>query len=285
MRNIFLFIRRYFNFLLFLILQGISIYFIVSYSKYHHAAFGETANHFTGAINKEYNKVEYYFQLKKTNDSLVKANEWLYNKLRTNYNLPDSSNKIVTDSIRIDSLIKYRKFNYLSAKVVSNSISSQSNYIVLNGPNVHLFRQGMGVVGINNNVVGVIMEISGDYATVMSLLHKDSRISGKLSKTGETGTISWNGEQTNIVTLSNVSKSAKLTKGDSVITSGFSAIFPKGLLIGRVESAHSEKSNNNFRIDVRTATDFNNIEYVYAIESADAEPVKKLLDKAKASAN
>jgi rod shape-determining protein MreC len=143
----------------------------------------------------------------------------------------------------------------------------------------------MGIVGINNNVVGVITEVDGDYATVMSLLHKDSHISGKLFKTGETGTISWNGEQPNVVTLNNIPKSAKLTKGDSVITSGFSAIFPKGLLIGRVETAKPEKSNNNFKINIRTATDFNNIEYVYAIQSIDAEPVKKLTDKAKASVN
>ncbi len=285
MRNIFLFVRRYFNFLLFLLLQVLCIYFIVSYSKYHEAAFGYTANRLTGSVNKQYNKVEYYFQLKRTNDSLIKANEFLYNKLRSNYNIPDSVNKTFVDSIRIDSILQYRKFKYLSAKVVSSSTSSQSNYIILNGPNVREFKKGMGIVGVNNNAVGVITEVDGDYATVMSLLHKDSRINGKLFKGGETGTISWNGGQPNIISLSNIPKSAKINKGDTVLTSGLSAIFPKGIMIGRVNDVRPEKSTNNFKINLVTATDFYNLEYVYAIESADAEPVKKMLDNAKSSIN
>ena len=103
-------------------MQGLSIYFIVSYSKYHEAAFGNTMNKFTGGINKQYNKVEYYFQLSRTNDSLVKANEVLYNKLRSNFNLPDSSSKTTIDTVRLDSIITYKRITYLGAKVISNSI-------------------------------------------------------------------------------------------------------------------------------------------------------------------
>lgn len=269
----------------FLLLQGLCLYFIISYSNYHEAAFGATANKITGSINKRYNKGTYYLKLKKTNDSLVKANEDLYNKLRVNYNIPDSADKLVIDTIRIDSLVTYRKFNYISAKVVANSVSSQSNYIVITGSNVKNFTKGMGIAGINNAAIGVITEVDGDYATVMSLLHKDSHISGKLFKAGETGTVSWNGEQPNVLSLSNIPKSAKITKGDTVITSGFSAIFPKGIMIGRVSDIRPESSNNNFKIMLRSAADFYNIEYVYAIKSADAEPVKKLMEKAKASVN
>ena len=134
MRNIFLFIRRYFNFLVFLILQVLCIVMIVHYSKYHQAMFGNSANRITGKINAQYDRIEYYFQLKKTNDSLVKANETLYNKLASNYNLPDSGSKQMIDSIRIDSIVQYRKFNYISAKVVANSVTSQSNFVVLQSP-------------------------------------------------------------------------------------------------------------------------------------------------------
>ncbi len=285
MRNIFLFLRRYANLLIFLILQVICIYFIVSYSKYHEAAFGNTANKFTGRINKQYNKVEYYFQLKRTNDSLVKANEVLYNKLRSNFNISDSVDKVFIDTMRIDSINRYRKFNYLNAKVVANSIAAQSNFIVINGSNVHSFKKGMGIVGINNDVVGVITEVNGDYAAVMSLLHKDSKLSGKLLKGGETGTLSWDGKKPNILSLNNIPKSAKIAIGDTVITSGFSAIFPKGIMIGRVTDVKPETSNNNYRITIKSAANFYNIEYVYAIESADANPVKNILDKAKASVN
>ncbi len=285
MRNIFLFIRRYANLLVFLFLQVLCIYFIISYSKYHEAAFGNTANKFTGSINKRYNKVEYYFQLKRTNDSLVKANEVLYNKLRSNFNITDSADKTFIDTIRIDSINRYRKFNYLNAKVIANSVAAQSNFIVITGSNVHTFKKGMGIVGINNNVVGVITEVNGDYAAVMSLLHKDSKLSGKLLKGGELGTLSWDGKKPNILSLNNIPKSAKVAIGDTIITSGFSAIFPKGIMIGRVTDIKPETTNNNYRITLKSAADFYNIEYVYGIESADTEPVKNILDKAKASVN
>ena len=150
---------------------------------------------------------------------------------------------------------------------------------------MHTFKKGMGIVGINNDVVGVITEVNGDYAVVMSLLHKDSKLSGKLLKGGETGTVSWDGRQPNILTLNNIPKSAKVSIGDTIISSGFSAIFPKGILIGRVTDIKPETTNNNYRITLKSAANFYNIEYVYAIESADAEPIKNILDKAKASVN
>ena len=90
MRNIFLFIRRYFNLLLFLFLQVFSIYLIVHYSRYHNAIFSSASNQLTGKVNKQFSRVEYYFQLKKTNDSLVKANAKLYNKLKADFELPDT---------------------------------------------------------------------------------------------------------------------------------------------------------------------------------------------------
>ncbi|MEO7045652.1 MAG: rod shape-determining protein MreC [Ferruginibacter sp.] len=281
MRNIFLFIRRYFNFLIFLVLQVLSIYLIVHYNRYHEAMFDNTANNITGKINEQYNKVEYYFQLKRTNDSLVKANEVLYNKLKVNFYLPDSATKTQIDTLRIDSLVEYRRLTYLHAKVVSNSITSATNYIVLSGDNVKKFRQGMGIVDANNGVIGIVTEVSGNYAVVMSILHKDSHISGKLLKSGEVGTLSWDGKQPNIVTLNNIPKSAKIVKGDTIITSGLSTTFPKGLMLGRVEEVFAETATNNFRIKFHTAANFYNLEYAYAIINDQQEPVNKILEKLK----
>ncbi len=281
MRNIFLFIRRYFNFLIFLVLQVLSIYLIVHYSKYHEAMFDNSANKITGNINERYNKVEYYFQLKRTNDSLVKANEVLYNKLKSNFDLADSATKTQVDTLHIDSLVEYRKLTYLHAKVVSNSVTTASNFIVLSGTNVKNFKPGVGIVDVNNAVVGIITEVSGGYAIVMSLLHKDSHISGKLLKGGETGTLNWDGKEPNIVTLTNIPKTAKVAKGDTIISSGLSTTFPRGLIIGRVEQVFAETSTNNFRIKFRTAANFFNLEYAYAIINQQQEPVNNLLEKIK----
>ena len=261
MRNIFLFISRHFNLLFCLLLQGFAIYLIVHYSKYHEAVFGETANQVTGQVNKQFNNFSRYFKLKRINDSLANANEMLYNKLRQDFEIPDSIPNAVIDTLRIDSLTKYRKFTYRTVKVVANSVAQPNNFIILSSGTGKGLRVGMGIITPGNAVIGIITSVSNDYAVVMSLLHKDTRLSGKLKRTGETGTISWNGQTPNILNMSNVPKSAKVVVGDTVITSGFSTSFPAGLLIGRVEEIFSEKSTNNFLIKLRSFADFNNLNY------------------------
>lgn len=281
MRNIFLFIRRYFNFLFFLLLQGFSIYLIVHYSRYHKAMFTSTANQFTGLINAKYNNARYYLQLKKTNDSLVIANERLYNKLRADFQLPDTTTKIMIDTIKVDSLEQYRRYNYYSAKVVSNSVAAQNNFIVLGKGTAQNLKEGMGIIDPNSGVVGIITEVSKDYAVVMSLLHKDSHISGKLMHSGETGTLNWDGKMPNIIMLTGIPKSAKIAKGDTIITSGFSTSFPKGMLIGYVDEIIAEKSTNNYLLKLRSAANFYNLEFVYAIDNRQTEEIIKIHEKAK----
>ena len=281
MRNIFLFIRRYFTFIFFLLLQGFSIYLIVHYNTYHNAVFSTTANQLTGKINEQYNKVENYFHLKKTNDSLVKANEKLLNLLKADFLLPDTINKVVLDTVLVDSIKQYRRYNYMQAAVISNAVSSQSNYIVLGRGEAQQLKKGMGVVDISNAVAGIITDVSKDYAVVMSLLHKDSHIDGKLSKGGETGTISWDGVEPNILSINRISKSAKVAKGDTIITSGNSTTFPKGMLVGFVTEVIPEKSSNNYIVKFKTAADFHSLQYVYVIDNRQQEAINQLLDKAK----
>lgn len=281
MRNIFLFIRRYANLLFFLLLQGFCIYLIVHYNRYQNAVFSNTTNQLTGKVNEQYNKVEDYFHLKRTNDSLVKANEKLLNLLKADFLIPDSASKTIIDTILVDSIKQYRRYNYMQATVISNAVSTQSNYIVLGRGEAQQLKKGMGVVDINNAVVGIITDVSNDYAVVMSLLHKDSHIDGKLLKGGETGTLTWDGESPNIVTINRISKSAKVAKGDTIITSGNSTTFPKGMLIGYVSEIIPEKSSNNFLIRFRTAADFHSLQYVYVIDNKQQEAINQLLEKAK----
>lgn len=281
MRNIFLFIHRYIHLLTFLLLQGIYIYLISRYSKFHNAAILTAANRVTGSVFKEFDRVEYYFRLKKTNDSLVKANEDLLNRLKQNFILPDTSEVTRIDSIKVDSLQKFRSITYLSAKVVSSSIAAQNNFLVINGPNVKKMSIGMGVADINFAVTGIITDISGDYAVVMSLLHKDSRISASLKKSGEAGTLLWDGKQPNIITLKNIPKGTPVSKGDTVISSGLSTTFPRGLLVGRINEIFEETGTSNLNIKVKTAANFYNLEYVYVIDNIQTTPVNQLLEKAK----
>jgi rod shape-determining protein MreC len=238
-------------------------------------------NEVTGRVNTEYNKVEYYLQLKKTNDSLVKANERLYNKLKVDFDLPDTISKRVIDTLHVDSLIQYRKYNYLQAKVVYNSVALQSNFIELGRGSAGQVKKDMGVVDATNSVVGIVTDVSDKYAVVMSLLNKDSRISAELKKTKDVGTIIWDGKEPNLLQLTDIRKSAKINKGDSIITSGYTPTFPYGLLIGTVDEVVPDKSTNTYTIKIKSAANFYSLQFVYALDDLQKDEINKLLDKVK----
>ncbi|HLA59707.1 MAG TPA: hypothetical protein VK622_13125, partial [Puia sp.] len=118
MRNVILFIRKYANFLFFLLLQITALSFLFRYNKYHEAAFMNVAGEFTGSMNQRYSKVEYYFRLKNINEQLAAENARLNQLLRENYERPDGNGKMVLDTVQTDSLREIRKYIWLGAKVV-----------------------------------------------------------------------------------------------------------------------------------------------------------------------
>lgn len=281
MRNIFLFIRVYFTFLFFVFLMGLSFYLLFSYNKYHHTVYSAVANEVTGKISHQVNNIEYYFHLKQTNDSLVKANEALYNKLKENYEIPDTAGKIAIDTINVDSLKKQKKYLYMQAKVVRNSVSQPNNYIVLHRGSQQGIHADMGVIGTNNAVIGTVMEVSNNYSLVMSLLHEQSNLSSRLKRSGETGTVVWDGMDPKLLILKDISKTVKVTVGDTVVTSGFSDKFPPGLLVGIVNKIISEKTSSNYVVQIRSAANFETIQYSYIIDNLQKDEPQQLLKKVK----
>jgi rod shape-determining protein MreC len=241
------------------------------------------ANEVTGRIYKQYNIVEYYFNLKKTNDSLVKANERLYNKLKQDFELPDVVTSTVIDSIKVDSVEKYRKLLYMEAKVVANSVSLPNNYLQLSRGALQGVSKDLGVIDANNNVVGTVIDISNNYSVVMSLLHMQSSISGKLRKTGEEGSVVWDGKQPNIVLLKGISKGVKISVGDSVVTSGFTDRFPYGLLIGTIKEILLDKKSNSYILKIKTAANFYNLQFVYVINNLLKDEPRQLLKRVEKS--
>ncbi len=280
MRNIFLFIRRYFNFIFLLILQIFCIYLIVHYNTYHNAVASGVMNEVTGKVNKEYNKVDYYFQLKKTNEKLARDNERLRNLMKENFETPDTSIKIIADSIPYDTLGNIRKWEYRAAKVVSSSVSAPNNFIVLSRGFAQQLKKDMGVVDPNNGVVGIVTDVSENFAVVMSLLHKDSKISAKLKTGGDAGQVIWDGKDPNRLLLIEIRKSAKVAKGDTVFTSGFTTTFPYGLMLGTVAEIIPDKSTNNYIIKLKSSANFYNLQYVYAIENYQKDEINRLLKNA-----
>lgn len=235
----------------------------------------------TGKVNTEYNKVEYYFQLKKINEQLARDNERLRNELNQNFERPDTLNKIVADSIPYDTLGNRRKWLYRMAKVVANTVTTQENYIELGRGKDQQMKKDLGVVDPNNGVVGIVTDVSENFTVVMSLLHKDSKISAKLKKGGDVGMVIWDGKDPNRLTLTDIRKSAKVAKGDTVLTSGYTTTFPYGLLLGTIDEVVPDKTTNNYNIKLKSAANFYNLQYVYAIDNLQKEEMNALLDKVK----
>lgn len=283
MRNIFLFIRRYFNFLFFLALQALALSFLFRYNKFHEAAFLGVASEITGRVNDRYNTVEYYFKLKKANENLVKENVALREMLRSNYQPADTSRQIVVDSIRVDSLKPFQKYVYLDARVVGSFVSTQTNFFTLHRGADQGVKEDMAVIG-PMGIVGRVVNKSSNYATVMTMLSRQFKVDGKLKNSGERGSISWDGVNPRFVQMRNIPKSVKVAKGDSVLTSELSSIFPPNILIGTVDTVLSDPSTNFFQLRLKTATNFSTVQYVYIVQNKQLEE-QQALEKATKNTN
>lgn len=282
MRNVFLFIRRYSNFLLFILLQAVSIYFIIHYNKFHNAVGTAFMNEITGRVNEQYDRVDSYIGLKRENEKLRRQNERLLNSLKQNFESPDTASKLIADTIPYDTLGNTRKWLFQSAKVVSNSVTLQNNFLVINRGAAQQLGKDEGVVDANNGVVGIVTDVSSNFAVVMSLLHKDSKITAVLKNDPASGgLVIWDGKEPNYLSLLNVRKSAKAKKGDTVLASSITTTFPNGMMVGTIDDIKPDVSTNTFIIKVKSAANFYNLQHVYAIKNYQKEEVDKLLEKAK----
>jgi rod shape-determining protein MreC len=279
-RNVFLFIRRHFNFLFFLVLQIIALSFLFRYNKFHEAAFLNVSTEITGRLNEKYNGIEYYFQLKKTNESLVQENLRLRQQLKENYEAPDSDRRLFYDTIRIDTGRNIRKWLMMEAKVVNNTITLPTNYLTIHRG----FRQGvhpnMGVTG-PQGIVGSVINVSENFAVVMSVLHPNFHIVAQLRKGGENGTLYWDGISPSFISMRGVPRSANVMVGDTVVTSQISYLFSANLLVGTVAEIVPDNTSNFYNLKIRLATNFSNIEYAYVIDNLQYEEQKRLEDSAR----
>ncbi len=277
MRNVILFIRKYSNFLLFLLLQMTALSFLFRYNKYHEAAFMNVAGDFTGSVNQRYSKVEYYFRLKKINEQLAAENLRLNQMRGENYERVDGNEKMVLDTVQTDSLLEIRKYTWLGAKVVGGTVNTQVNFITIHRGLLQDVHPNMGVVS-PQGIVGTVVNVSDNYASVMTLLHRQYKVVVKLKNGGERGTVEWDGVSAMFVTLKDIPKSAKLRVGDSVETSPTSSLFPGNLMVGTIAEIVEDKSSNFFTLKIKPATNFFNIEYVYVIANTQYVEQKRLED-------
>jgi len=238
-----------------------------SYSKSHEAFFGSWTNQVAGNVNRYYNNWSYFFDLKETNAKLVAENVLLRNQLAQNFSAYDTSKKLGTLVLRRDSLEKIRKFYYYPAKVVGNTFTLQKNYVWIERGANQGIKKEMAAISPDGSIVGIVVEVNDNYSKIMSLLHRNSKVSAMLKRDRIAGSIEWDGKSPDILLLKNISKSASPKIGDTILTSPYSSSFPAQLMIGRVTSIIKDPSSNFLTLNIKSATNFYNLEYVYLVQN------------------
>ncbi|MBK9569552.1 MAG: rod shape-determining protein MreC [Chitinophagaceae bacterium] len=281
MRNIFLFIRRNINFFTFLILQVVALWFLFSYNRFHRAKFLGIANEMTGQINSQYNKVEDYFTLKEENRRVHQLNDSLLNLLPRNFLRRDSSMSLLQDSVPYDTLGNYRRYFSRPATVVYNTVNAQKNYIQLNRGSRQGIRDNMAVIGSDGSAVGVVVNVSPNFCQVMSLLHIQHTVSVSLKRTGDLGTIEWDGKDPRYLVLKRIPKTVEIKNGDTVLTSKVSFNFPPGYMIGTVTDIKLDNTTGMYLLKVKTSANFYNLQQVHIIENIEREEQVRLFEETK----
>jgi len=252
--------------IVFLILQIISFYFIVSYNKNQREIFINSSNIYTGKINELTSEIRDFVSIRVINDSLKRENATLIeNLIRIEY-----LNEILPEYT--DSLLKY---SVISASVCNNTFNQKNNHITLCKGALEGIRPGMGVVSATG-LVGIVRNTSPNFAHVISLLHSQTRISCAIKSRNAYGSLVWDGRDPRYMTLESVPKFETVAIGDTVITSGYSTVFPKGLLVGRVVNTKPKPGSNNYDIRVKLSSTLGSIKYAYVIHNFLADEQNKL---------
>jgi rod shape-determining protein MreC len=284
MRNIFLFIRRYFTFLAFLVLQFIALWMLFSYNRHHKAVGMGLGQQVTGLMNKQVDRLDDYFNQGEENRRVHRMNDSLLNLLQSNFNAPDSSRNMVVDTLLIDSTKSVRRYYWMGAKVVYNTVNFEKNYLQLDRGSALGVKEQMAVLNSDGAVVGQVVTVSRNFSQVMSLLHVQSIVSASLKKTGESGRVKWDGKHPNIILMEGIPRNVQLKVGDTVVTSRYSYNFPADKIIGTIVKITSDPATGFYILRLRPAVNFANVQQVFIVENLfrdeqvelDAETDKKI---------
>lgn len=258
MKNLLQIIVRFHFTILFLIIELVCFILIVNNNNYHKTIFLNSNNAISGGIYDKVTSFSDYIRLTKINDQLSSENTLLHNLLSENY-------KLTADSFFFyeDSLFK-QQYVYRSAKIISNSINKQRNYITLNKGRNQGIEPEMGVVA-NNGVVGIVKSVSDNYSTVLSLLNSRLKISAKIKKNNHHGSLYWDGKDYRKGRLIEIPSHVNINVGDTILTSSYSSVFPEGLLIGTADEILPSTGGNFKEIIILLSNDFNQLSYVDVI--------------------
>ena len=267
MRNLINFIFKYSYTILFIILLVISFIFIFSNSPLQRVSYFNSANRFSGLVSEKWQGLDDYFKLKKINNSLLLENQYLRN------NLEKYRNEKVP---AIDNI----SFDYIAGKVINISVNKSNNFICVDKGKKQGIKNEMAVIG-PNGVVGTVVSVSENFSTVMPIINKISALSVKLEKNNYFGSLTWDGNSPSEAILTEIPSYISLNKGDKVITTGFSLIFPEGIPVGIVKDFTINESDKFYSITVSLFTDFHNLNHVYFLKNSFIDEFNTLESKNK----
>lgn len=257
MYNLRRFILKHHFVILFILLEVICILLLARSQNFHRNRMVNTTNDVVGQIYEWGSDVGGYFRLGKANKQLAEENALLRRQL-----------SVVIDTMQSTYDIRDRDtiYEYIPAQVVNNSTGQANNYIIINKGKTDGIRRDMGVVS-SDGIVGVVTDVSRHYATVMSLLHSKSFVGVRFKANQQLGSLKWNTGNYRYGMVQDIPTHVVLHKGDTVVTSSYSFIFPEDMMVGTVEEAYESTSGALNEAKVRFATDFASLRHVYVIKN------------------
>ena len=262
MKYLFLFLKKQFFFLLFLLLELIAFLLLSNQNNYHRSSIINTTNAVTGSMTAGFSSITDYFHLKEENRRLSEENAML--RERALKRIDTAYVRYVADSL----------YEYIPARVISNTNHARNNFIMIDKGRADGVAKEMGLIS-PSGIAGIVIEVTSHYATAISVLHKNTRISARLKKSGQMVNVVWNGIDHRRGTVEDIPTHVSPMPGDTVVTSGYSFIFPENVTVGFIgEDIESGGTLN--KAELLFSTDFNNLGYVYVCKNLASHEIDSL---------
>lgn len=266
MRNLLEFLAKYNHWFVFLILEVVSMVLLFQYNSYQGSAWFSSANAVTGKLYEWDANVETFFSLTKVNQELTQRNAYLEQEVQK---LSDSLVSVTKDSsiYHRDQFALLRNYRLIPAKVVANSVDKPGNLMTIDKGSADGIHKDMGVIS-GTGVVGIVYLVAEHYAIVIPVLNTKSNISCMIQNRGYFGYLRWKGGVSDLAYLEEVPRHAHFKLGDYVVTSGYSAVFPSGVRVGRILHVFNSADGLSYRVQLRLSTDFARLRDVCVIDDA-----------------
>ena len=282
MRNLIAFFTKYYHWFLFAGLEIFCAVLLFRFNSYQGSVFFSSANAVAGKVYEWNSAVEHYFSLTKTNRQLTERNLYLEQRVKMMSEYINSSVKKDSNRLQRNQMALLKTYKLIPARVITNSTSSINNLITIDKGSDDGVHADMGVA-CGNGVVGVVYRASRHYAVVIPVLNAKSNISVSIRKRGYFGYLHWNGGAKDLAYVDDIPRHAKFRLGDLVETSGYSSIFPPGIIVGQILHVYNSKDGLSYRVQIKLTTDFANLRDVCVIDNSIIEERLDLMRAARDS--